>query len=242
MMLTLVGRLEDCVLLNYRTPAKSVRQLVPAGLELTMYGPWAFWNIVACRVARIRPAGWPVWTGVTYLHVAYRLLVHARTANGRVEHGLYFIRSDADHRLISGVAARLTDFQFHHADIQLTAGTGPYRLSVRGNGDHLADAQLLADGGSAPPRAIDSCFDSVEQAAQFLKYRPLGLACDRAGSRLRFSEVFRDESQWQETPIHITTASWSLLEHLEQGEIRLELATRVVPIDYRWRLGRRERM
>ena len=39
-------------------------------------------------------------------------------------------------------------------------------------------------------------------------------------------------------PLEVVTARWPFLESLGQRDIFLELATRVAPSDYRWRLGR----
>jgi hypothetical protein len=93
---------------------------------------------------------------------------------------------------------------------------------------------------SDTPVATDSCFASPEEAASFLKYRPFGLSV--AGKRLKLAEVFRNESDWHETPVGVAHSRWNYLESLGQHDIPLERATRVSPIDYRWRLGRTERL
>ena len=102
------GRLSECLLLAYRTPAQNVRHLVPRGLELDTVGDYAFWNVVACTVQDMRPSLLPAACGVDYHHVAYRLYVKGHVAgedNGagdaggadsRTLRGLYFVRSDRD--------------------------------------------------------------------------------------------------------------------------------------------------
>jgi hypothetical protein len=135
--ITMTGRLSSCVLLSYRTPAAHVRHLVPPPLELVTRGPWAFWNVVACRVERMRPRGAPRWAGVCYHHVAYRLLVRAPGLgpDGRDLEGLYFVRSDADHSLITRGGNVASDFQFHRAEIDLRDETligGDLELHVVG--------------------------------------------------------------------------------------------------------------
>src|SRR4051812_43268715 len=119
MRLVMVGRLEECFILAYRTPAASVKHLVPEGLELLTHGDTAFWNIVVSRVERMRPKGCPALFGISYLHVAYRLYVRAMTAEGREIQGLYFLRSDVNSRLINASGDLFTDFRFHHAKIEL---------------------------------------------------------------------------------------------------------------------------
>ena len=70
-----------------------------------------------------------------------------------------------------------------------------------------------------------------------LKYRPLGLSSGRDG-RLKLAEALRDEEKWREAPVEVLTAHWGFFQHLGQGDLHLERAIRVAPVDYRWRLGR----
>jgi hypothetical protein len=231
----MVGRLEECYLLAYRTPAASVQHLIPQGLELVTHGEWAFWNIVISHVLRMRPKGCPTTLGISYLHTAYRLYVRATTADGRTIQGLYFLRSDVDSRLIASTGDLFTDFRFHHAKIDLDHSPQEITVQISGTKRDVGDAELhLSD----TPVATDSCFASPEEAAAFLKYRPFGLSV--AGRRLKLAEVFRNESDWHETPVALVNSRWNYLESIGQSDLLLEQATRVSPIDYRWRLGRTE--
>ncbi|MEM1099736.1 MAG: DUF2071 domain-containing protein [Planctomycetota bacterium] len=248
--LTMIGRLSDCVLLSYRTPAKSVEHLLPEGLELVTRGPWAFWNIVACRVEAMRPAfpgavDAPHALGVTYHHVAYRLLVQAMTDRADVRKGLYFIRSDADARVLGTVGNWMTDFRFHAARITLdpakpTGHGNEYAMNVATN-DGRGDATLRLDP-SPPSLAEGSCFPTLQDAQEFLKYQPYALAVTGASGQrqLRIAEVQRDDTAWVETPVSLREANFALFRELGQTEVGFELATRIAPMDYTWKLGRRE--
>jgi hypothetical protein len=245
------GRLSECLLLSYRTPARTVRDLVPPCMELVTRDGWAFWNVVACTVENMRPAGVPRRLGVSYHHVAYRLLVRAKTADGATLRGLYFVRSDADSRLVSEFGNAMTDFRFHPATVELSRaddnGSELLTVSVRGTGqDGKGDAlaRVLAPRGDAnvaadPMPPLGSPFHSAEEAAEFLKYCPLGLSVDLDGRYLRLAEVVRDEKAWRERPVRVIEAHWPFLRALGQDQLHLERATRVAPIDYKWRLGRK---
>lgn len=240
---TMVGRLSECILLSYRTPAESVRELTPPGFELLKRESngrtWAFWNIVVCRVEKMRPAGTPAMLGVNYHHVAYRLVGSVQLADGRAQRGLYFLRSDADHRLLAWTGNTVSDFRFHPARIELLHDGPLLRAKVRSK-DRLGDADLEIDTGQAPELVPGSVFESLDEARSFLKYEPMGLATDRAGRRARLAEVFRDDAAWEEQAVHVASARWEYLARTGQHDIVLELATRIAPIDYRWRLGRAE--
>ena len=242
MKLTMSGHLSLCILLAYRTPVRSVIHLVPDELELVTQDGWAFWNVAACRIDRMRPAGLPSLFGVSYHHVAYRLYVRAGTAGGEILEGLYFVRSDADNFLMSKAGNLASDFRFHTAKIALTAVENLFTLDVQNSFSGAGDAHFSARLSERSSLKEGSCFSTFDEAARFLKYRPLGLSCDADGRLLKVAEVFRDESRWDERPLSVTDARWSFFDHADQRDVHLEMATRVAPIAYRWRLGRRERL
>lgn len=241
----MVGRLSECVLLWYRTPADSVRGLAPAGFELMTAESggrvWAFWNIVVCRVEKMRPAGWPLRAGVSYHHIGYRLMVSVKLMDGPEQRGLYFLRSDADHALISWGGNQTSDFRFNRAKVELGESEGKLLAKVRSK-RRDADADLEIDLRAEPAPVAGSIFGSVDEARKVLKYEPMGLAPGPRGQKVRLAEVFRDESAWDERPVQVVSARWEYLARMGQNDIVLELATRVAPIDYRWRLGRVEAM
>lgn len=233
MTLTMKGRISACVLLAYRTPKRTIEQLVPRGLELVTRGEWAFWNVVASRIEAMRPNGLPAWCGLSYTHVAYRLYVRSNNTSTPVE-GLFFVRSDADNALIATTGNWLSDFRFHNSQIEFEATTERVNLSVH-HPEAPAKLHATPSTGEIADSIESPCFSSPAEAAQFLKYRPLGLS--PTAKALRLAEVFRDETEWQETPLAVRSARFQFLEKF--GPHQLELATQVAPIDYRWRLGNR---
>ncbi|MEX2216469.1 MAG: DUF2071 domain-containing protein [Phycisphaeraceae bacterium] len=242
MKFNMVGSLSRCLLLAYRTPAESVRSLLPVGLELMTRGPWAFWNVVVCRVEKMRPTGLPRCCGLSYHHVAYRLYITAKTAAGKDMQGLYFLRSDVDSGTVCRGGNLATDFHFNRASIDITSHDGVEAIGITGTRGGKGDAMLRVRSVSDYPPVEDTCFADISEARTVLKYRPLGLSVLKDTRWLRVAEVFREESQWREAPVAVEAARWTYFEDLHQNDLALELATQVAPIDYRWRLGRRERM
>jgi uncharacterized protein YqjF (DUF2071 family) len=222
----MTGRLGECVLLAYSTPADTVRHLLPPPLELVRRDGRAFWSVVACRVESIRPRGVPAVFGLTYHHVAYRLYVRAAAPDGGAIEGLYFVRSDVDRAPLTFFGNLVSDFRFHTTGISLAASEDEVNLRV-----------TSADGADARLRARLAANPSEPVA--MLKYRPIALSSDRRNHWLKLAEVARDEAAWRETALDVIQAEWSFLNRLDQTDLRLESATRVAPIDYVWRLGRR---
>ncbi len=233
MTLVMVGRLSECLLLSYSTPLESVRNLVPRGLNIVTHDGHAFWNVVISKIDNMRPWGFPRWTGVTYHHVAYRLQVAVDTDQGQQLQGLYFLRSDVDSRLIIAAGKRLTDFRFHHAAITIAEQNSTMTVEVESR-EKAGCASIMVRYPCVRTEQT-GLFKNAEERRRVLEYNPVGLTVDPHG-KIRLAEVVRDQSVWREDAIAVLSAKWGFFDALETRRPRLEHATRVVPIEYQWRL------
>jgi hypothetical protein len=229
--LTMRGRFTHCWLFTYRTPAAAVRHLLPSPLELVTYRGYAFWNIVVCEIRGMRPAPLPALTGIAYRHVAYRLYVRCTTRSHSTVEGLYFLRSDCNRPLMTLAGNLVTAFNFHTAPIHLCAGAASTLIQVE-SPDAPAYAALRPDLPAHLPD--DSAFDSLEQAAAFLKYQPAGIALARPGVA-NIVHITRDESAWRSRLVHVETAAWA---YLHDQPVAPEICYQVDPIAYQWNRGR----
>ena len=229
--LTLVGTIDRCWLFVYQTPAADARRLVPDTLELVTREGCAFWNIVVCRLRGMRPRGFPAFLGVGYWHVAYRFYVRFHPASGPPIEGLYFLRSDCDHRVMSVMGNALTDFHFHTAGIEAAEQGTLLSLMVRS-----PDAPARATVDRAKPAELPphSGFSSLEEAAAFLKYKPFGISLDPAGNA-NIVAIQREESAWKSRLVRVVSAEWRFFDG---KTVRPEICYEVEPIDYQWNRGR----
>jgi hypothetical protein len=238
----MVGRIDECFLLSYGIDPEQAAALVPEGLNLITCRGVAFFNIVICHVERMRPRFTPRVLGVTYWHIAYRVQVRATVAGNRSIEGLYFLRSDVDRPLFGAAGNWLTDFHFHTARVRFwNDDEAAWRLRVDST---TADARasLTVRRTTSNSLAPGSPFASLEERERVLKYAPFGLSVSKSGQCVRVAEVIRDEALWREEPVKVETADWSYPRSLGLPDLRLLRATRVAPIDYRWRIGRTERL
>jgi hypothetical protein len=229
--LTLVGTIDRCWLFVYQTPEAEARALVPAALELVTREGCAFWNIVVCRLRAMRPRGFPAFVGVSYWHVAYRFYVRFHPASGPPIEGLYFLRSDCDHWLMSFLGNALTDFRFHTAGIDVAEDGALLNVRI-----HSPDAPARATLDRAKPAELPShsVFPSLDEAAAFLKYKPFGISLDAAGNA-NVVAIQRDEAAWKSRLVHVASAEW---QFFEGKTVRPEICYDVEPIDYQWNRGR----
>lgn len=224
------GRIEQCWLFVYRTPAESARRLIPAPLAPVVHGGFAFWNIVVCRLSGMRPTPLPEFVGMGYWHIAYRLHVRAMGRDGEPIEGLAFIRSDCDRQLVARAGNLLTDFNFRVARVGVTEQD----VSVLGEiGSPDTAARFRIDRRAQPPLSVGSPFASLAQAGEALEYKPRALS--PCGSDvLNVVRVVRNAAAWRWRLVSAPEAHW---QFLEGREATLELCYEVAPIEYLWERG-----
>ena len=228
--LTVRGSIRRCWLFSWRTPEAQARSLVPAPMQLVTRDGFAFWNVVVCEMAAMRPAPLPAWIGLGYWHVAYRLHVRVREEGGRDLEGLYFVRSDCDHRLVAGLGNVLTDFRFRTARITVARSATSVEGQISASD---APARFRIDRTVAPILAAGSPFTDLAEAAAFLKYKPRAFSPLTPGA-VNAVQVVRDERAWHSRVVSVTEQDWNFFTDREATP---ELCTEVEPIDYQWNRG-----
>jgi hypothetical protein len=227
---TVAGSIRQCWLFVYRLPAEIAQPLLPSPLQPVTRGGFAFMNIVVCRLDGMRPSLLPESLGLGFWHVAYRLHVQAQSAHGRLLEGLHFLRSDCDRWLVARAGNLLTDFHFHHAAIRVTATDA----DVHGVIDSAAaPARFHIDRHRTPALSAGSPFSTLDEAAEFLRYKPYGLSVED-GDTLQVVRVRRRETAWQDRVVAALDATW---QFPAAQHAALELCYEVQPIDYVWERG-----
>lgn len=229
--LTVAGTLDRCWLFTFQSPPEWAEAILPPELAPVTHNGNAFWNIVVCHVDRMRPPGFPGWAGVSYWHVAYRLYVEFAPPGEAPIQGLYFLRSDCSNPLMTAAGNVMTDFRFHTARIGVNAD------------DHTAAFNIDAPGGKgrawlrrkAPATLPDySAFDTLDEAADFLKYKPYGISVDKRGA-VNVVAITRDEKAWRSRLVPVDEQKWDFFDDLPA---RPEICYEVAPIEYRWNRGK----
>ena len=222
----MLGTLERCWLFTFREPVESIAPLVPAPLVPVTRDGFAFWNVVVCEIAGMRPAFVPRALGLRYRHVAYRIYVRHKPENAPPVEGLYFVRSDADSRVIGGAGNLLTDFRFHRAGIDIEQTEARAAIEV---GSPDAPATVDIDLEARPELPEGSPFGSLFEAKSALRYKPFAFAPDGRGGVFTL-RVRRDELAWKSKLVRAETD----FAFLRDRDVQPEIAYQVDPIEYRW--------
>jgi uncharacterized protein YqjF (DUF2071 family) len=221
----------QCFLVNFAVRADVMRGLVPAPIEPDLHGGEAFLSVVIAVMDRMRPAFVPAPLGVTYRQVVYRAVVRHRGARG-----VYFLRSDADHRGMSLAGDWLTFFRFHTSRIAVRA-EGPLvhvDLAAR-PGDH-ADIRASFDVGGAS-RALPpaSAFGSLAEAQAFLVELYVAFGCDEPTGEVRAVRIER--GTWDLRVVDDRRAGYDVMSGsrlFPAGSARLDSVFYVEAIPYYW--------
>jgi len=229
--LTVVGVLSRCWLFTYRTPIASAQHLLPQPLEPVIHNGYAFWNVVVSLVQHMRPRYFPSFVGITYWHIAYRLYVRLPLQNEKAIEGLYFLRSDCDNRFMAIAGNLMTDFCFHIANVQIQEQEALIDIRI----DELeASAQVCLLKSDEPRLSPTSAFTSLEEAADFLKYKPNGISIQRNGAA-NVVRIARQEDLWRYRLMHVEKAHWSFFDSMD---VQPEICYQIEPIAYQWNRGK----
>ncbi|UFJ41864.1 DUF2071 domain-containing protein [Brevibacillus humidisoli] len=236
-LVTMVGTLKRCLLFMYRCPAAKIRPHVPNCFQLVTVDGQAIIGVVVSELTEMRPRMTPDWLGVSYCHIAYRVYVRFTTPQGSSIEGLYFLRSDADSRLMTLAGNVLSTFRFHLAHVNWQESANSICLSISRTQQGIADASARLDPATPAQLSEHSCFASVAEAMEVLRYEPYGMAYDPRSNTVNVVKVTRDERRWHERPLTQVSASWSYLDRLTDSTHLHELTIAVDSIPYRWERG-----
>jgi len=106
---------DRCWLLTWRVEPDAMQRHLPDGLSPWLHDGSAWLSVVVARMSDMRPSFLPRPFGVPFDQVVYRAVVTRGD-----ERGVYFLRTDANHRLYAWGGDLLTHFHFHHAPIDIT--------------------------------------------------------------------------------------------------------------------------
>jgi hypothetical protein len=123
----------------------------------------------------------------------------------------------------------MTDFRFHTARVRLERAARTIEID---GPDVWARASIRDEEPVALPAY--SAFDTPEEAAAFLQYKPYGISVDRRG-RVNVVSIERDEAAWNSRLVTVEKQNWTFFDDIPA---RPEICYEVAPIDYQWNRGR----
>jgi uncharacterized protein YqjF (DUF2071 family) len=221
----------DCFLVNFAMAPETLAAILPAPLEPDVYAGQAFLSVVIADMERMRPAFVPAICGVTYQQVVYRAVVRCGG-----ERGVYFLRSDADNRLMVELGNLLSFFRFHRSRIVRTTGGGLQHFDLvaapRDHADIHATFDVAGAGRTMPPGSVFRGADDAQDALVelYTAFRP-----EPHGAGVRTVRIKR--TAWRVTVVDTPRARFDYMDgsaFFPAGSTRLDSTIYVEDIDYYW--------
>lgn len=229
---------ERSLVVTWAYPAEVLAPLLPRGLHVHGFGPWAFLACAVVRARRMRPAGLPPWLGLDVTLTGYRVFARCRAAGAaRDMVGLRILRSDCDQPLIGRVGNLLTHYGFRPARATLRDDGRSLGVEVRTPDGH-GDLDLVADLAGAPaPLPEASPFPRMSIARRFAG--PLPFTFDEDAGSGGIVVIEGERSRWEPVPLHVDVRRCAFLDDPRLRGARPVLANAflVSAVPYRWKRG-----
>lgn len=218
-----------CFLANFAVDPETMRRAIPTPIEPDLHNGEAYVSVVIAEMERMRPAFLPRAFGVTYTQVVYRAVVRCSG-----ERGVYFLRSDADNRLMCAFGNWLTFFRFHLADANWRDEAGRVLLDIASTAKN-ADIHATYDvAGATQALPKFSRFGSLNEAKTFLVELYSAFGRDTRGHT---SRVRIDRGAWDVAVVDDSRAEYAFMKSgqpFANTEARLDSVFYVRDLPYYW--------
>lgn len=218
-----------CLLVNYAIAPEALASVLPTGVVPDVHEGHAWLSVVIGDMSRMRPVGIPAALGVSYRQVVYRAVVRC----GK-QRGVYFLRSDADSRIMNVGGNLLSFFHFHHATVAWTQDGMDQRVRVATK-DGSADIDLTLGADPLATLPNGSAFATLAEAKQHLV--DLFTAYHPRTQQGRVDVVHIKREDWHITIAPVIDARCAFLDGrgpFPAGSTRLDSAFWVQDLPYYW--------
>jgi hypothetical protein len=234
------ARFEHVLVLTYAYPPRVLEQLVPPGLALDTFNPWAFLAVAMVQTRALRPAFVPAWMGRSFFLAGYRVFVRHRDPQGRSRRGLRILRSDTDRATMAFFGNLLTHYNYRQVSAGVSQTDRYLEIAVK-SPDGAGDLHVIGDLTSRPallPK--DSPFRDERQARRFAG--PLPYTFDYEPQTESIIRIQASRERWRPQPIRVEVRENTFLRSppLSLAEPLFAAAFHTQDIDYRWERGVRD--
>lgn len=213
----------------YAVPANALEPLLPPTLKPDRHGELGLVAAAFVQTEDMRPSFLPPALGLDFFLGGYRIFV--RVAGRPSLRGLYIIRSDTDHKLLTFLGNLFTSYRYRTVDVDSRREKGTLEIQIRPGVQISAD--LSRRPGPLPP---SSPFASLEDARRFAGPLPYTFHHEPETGQLLSVRGIR--SSWNPEPVAVEVDELAFFSELFGDEATLANAFYVEDIDYRWERGR----
>ena len=175
------GLIRRRLLVNFRVDAQVMSHYLPAPFRPKLYCGHAMAGICLIRLEQIRPAGWPVFCGLSSENAAHRIAVEWNEESGEPRQGVFIPRRDTGSWLSHLAGGRIFPGEHHLADFAVEDNGAKVAMSIHARDRQMAVELRARETDALPPT---SCFASLAEASAFFEGGCIGYSVTRGGCRL----------------------------------------------------------
>lgn len=220
------------LVLAHAAPKEALSAFIPPQLTLdTFKDKWAFIAVALVDTRKLRPKGWPEFTGNNFILVGYRIFVRYRNSRGRSLRGLYILQSQTDSPRMTFAGNIFTHYKYTTTDIRFTEEDSLITIgSVKSNMDirvQIPESEAQLPAGSP--------FETWKEARRFSGPLPFTFSVNPGIGEVLIIEGVRQH--WEPRPVEVLEDKIDFVSRLNIPGIVLANAFIVQDVPYYWKKG-----
>jgi len=228
----IVAHFDWAFAITFAAPEATLGRLVAPGLSLDTFKGCGFLAVACVQTRRLRPRGVPVWLGMNFFLVGYRLFVRRTTAGGARYRGLQILGSETD-RWRMAIGGRVFRTHYDYRKVRTSFACDGRALSVATS----SGLDIAGHVGDALPAG--SPFARWDDARRFAGPMPFTFASTDRGRAIVRVEGTR--AHWVPKQMAVDRAVVPFLSRLVPDAVPAA-AFLVTDVDYAWKRGVVERL
>lgn len=225
------------VAVSFAFPEETLRSLAPGALEVDTFQGLGFITVAMVWTHKMRPAGFPAFSGRDFFLAGYRLFARLHDPTGRRLRGLKILRSETDQRQMVWLGNLFTHYNYRRVSVRIEEQGGVTRVETTlPSGRPTMDITFRepSDSVKLPP---DSPFPDWKTARRFAGPMPFTFSPEDDES---FVVIEGTRQEWSPRPIEVEKWQVGIFDEPPFKGVTPVLANAftVEGIPYRWSKGR----
>ena len=226
---------ENSLVLTYAIPKNELISYIPECLELdTFGGKWAFIAVALVKTRKLRPKGFPEFTGNDFILIGYRVFVTYTNTKGKKMRGLYILRSQTNKKKMEFWGNIFTHYNYTTTDIKFTRDRNMVSVTSEKSGLDIA-VRTADEDISLPP---ETPFSNWVEARRYAGPLPFTFTYNEKTKEVLIIEGVRQN--WTPKPVEVIKDNIGFIKDKNFKGIILANAFMVENVPYHWKKGRKE--
>ncbi|MEO8513870.1 MAG: DUF2071 domain-containing protein [Ignavibacteria bacterium] len=226
---------ENSLVLTYAIPKNELISYIPECLELdTFNDKWAFIAVALVKTRKLRPKGFPEFTGNDFILIGYRVFVTYTNTKGKKMRGLYILKSQTNKKKMEFWGNIFTHYNYTTTDIKFSRDRN--MVSVFSDQSGLDIVVRTADEDISLPK--DTPFSNWVEARRYAGPLPFTFTYNEKTKEVLIIEGVRQN--WTPKPVEVIKDNIGFIKEKNFKGMILANAFMVENVPYHWKKGRKE--